>query len=77
MTYKFKYHPDNTIYRNRSLVSSYQEFMTLNPGFPLVEGEFFEYGDTLELINSEGHHLSQDDLKPYENLIAAINNLGE
>lgn len=73
--YIFKYHPDNVIYRNGFYHATYAEFMAQNPMFPLVEGQYFEYGqDKFALINEHGHHInvSTDD---YTTLITAINNL--
>ena len=73
--YIFKYHPDNVIYRNGSYISSYAEFMVINPTFPLVEGNFLEYGlDKFVTINSQGHDVAAN-IEDYQSLISAINSL--
>lgn len=75
---RFCYHPDNVIYTPNGYLSTYTTFMELNPQFPLIEGEFFDYNNgTLNLINSEGHNIPQD-IEGYACLIEAINalNLG-
>ncbi len=75
--YIFKYHPDNDIYRNGVFVATYAEFMSANPEFPLIEGEFVEYGEEeFTRINEHGHHLPAGGAR-YQPLINAINNLGE
>lgn len=75
--YIFKYHPDNTIYRNGSYISTYAEFMADNPNFPLKEGDFFEYGEEkFVCINEHGHDVVAGGAK-YQTLINAIHNLGE
>jgi len=79
MTYKFKYHPDNTIYQNGVYIGDYEHFINQNPDFPITEGKYFEYqGDgILQLINDKKHHINVKDLTPYQDLIIAINNLGD
>lgn len=70
-----KYHPDNAIYKNGAYYSTYDEFKTEFPAFPLELGKFFEYANgKLSFINEEGHHT---DAKLEENaeLINAINSL--
>ena len=70
--YIFKYHPDNVIYKNGSYISTYGEFMAINPLFPLVEGNFLEYGlDKFVTINSQGHDVPAD-IADYAGLIQAI-----
>jgi len=77
--YIFKYHPDNNIYRNGIFVSSYADFMTANPDFPLEQYAFFEYRkddeNGLDSISSNGNHSSLDITK-FATLINAIKNLG-
>lgn len=71
--YIFKYHPDNVIYRNGTYVSTFAEFKELNPDFPIVEGQFFEYSSNgFVAINEEGHNI---EAAPDVTLIEAINNL--
>jgi hypothetical protein len=71
---RFCYHPDNQIYNDSGYVSTYEEFMAANPGFPIVEGDFLEYKEgKLTKINEQGHHFPA--VGEYENLIQAINNL--
>lgn len=41
---KFKYF-DNIVTRGNGYIGSYSDFITANPDFPLVSGEYFEYGD--------------------------------
>ena len=54
--YIFKYHPDNTIYRDGKYLSTFAEFVKYNPNFPITEGDFFEYSDDkFVTINSQGH----------------------
>jgi len=73
--YIFKYHPDNTIYRNGAYEATFQDFTSSHPGFPLEEGKFFEYSENkLELINEHGHHIDAD-ISEYQTLITAINGL--
>ena len=75
--YIFKYHPDNTIYRNDKYWGTYEKFKAENPDFPIIEGEFFEYGEEeFTRINIHGHHLPSGGAK-YQALIQAINNLQE
>lgn len=70
--YKFKYHPDGVVCINGLWGVPYAEFMNANPDFPLIEGQFLEYGDDgLDFINNQGHHSSQD-LSDFEPLIKAI-----
>lgn len=77
MSYIFKYHPDNTIYRNGAYVSSYADFMAARHDFPLVESEFFEYGEEKFVrINEQGHDIIAGGAR-YQLLIQAINNLGD
>lgn len=74
MSYIFKY-IDNQIYRNGHYFSTFQEFMSSHPDFPLKEGEYFEYShDAFSVINDEGHHLIGGGAK-HQNLIRAINEL--
>tara|TARA_R100001230_G_C5485256_1_gene34885 strand:- start:258 stop:476 length:219 start_codon:yes stop_codon:yes gene_type:complete len=71
----FKYHPDNTIYRNGNYYGTFDEFKNEFPTFPLVLGKFFEYANgKFSFVNEEGHHT---DAKLEENaeLIKAINSL--
>ena len=76
--YIFKYHPDNTIYRNGKLIGTYAEFLANNVGFPLVPWQFFEYrNDGFDLINNHGHHIPQEDLSEFQGLIQAIEALNE
>lgn len=74
--YKFKYHPDNNIYINGTKDSSFSDFITANPDFPIVESNFFELidDDTLSFIDSSGHHTDAN-ASSYPNLIEAINTL--
>lgn len=77
MTYKFKYHPDNAIYKDGIFLESYESFIANNVDFPIFERQFFEYKDdgSFEVINQSGHHIIQEDLTKYQDLIDAINNL--
>ncbi len=77
--YIFKYISDgNAIYRKGSYVGTYEQFISINLGFPMKKEESFEYSDEgFDVINSQGHHMQPEDLTPYEKLITAINNLGE
>ena len=71
----FKYHPDNTIYKNGAYYSTYDKFKSEFPTFPLELGKFFEYKNgVLQFINSEGHH-SIAKLEENNELINAINSL--
>jgi hypothetical protein len=73
--YIFKYHPDNTIYRNGDYVATFAKFKELNPNFPITEGQFFEYSnDKFVLINDAGHDVDANSAD-YTTLIEAINNL--
>lgn len=75
MSYIFKYNPDEQILRNESFVSSYADFMTARPDFPLIQGEWFEYGEEeFTRINEHGHHLPAGGAR-YQPLIQAITNL--
>lgn len=74
--YIFKYHPDNTIYRNGGYVCTFSEFKELHPDFPIEEGQYFEYSESkFVLINERGHDVSVNS-DNYSSLITAINNLG-
>ena len=77
--YIFKYHPDNNIYRNGVLMSSYADFIAAHPNFPIEQYSFFEYRDDSENgfdgINGDGHHIPLDITK-LTTLINAIKNLG-
>lgn len=65
------------IYRNGEFYKAFEDFVSENPEFPIVEGQYFEYRENgFDLINDEGHHLPQEDLLEYNDLISAINNLG-
>ncbi len=72
--YKFKYHPDNQILRCGLPSCGYEQFMAANPGFPIIDGDFFELKQdgSLEIITSENHHKVIEDLAPYQELIQAI-----
>jgi len=73
-TFKFKYHPDNTVYYDNQIYT-YADFIAANPGFPIAEGFYFEYRENgFDVINNEGHHLSSN-ASNYPSLIAAIDNL--
>jgi len=49
--------------------------MVINPTFPLVEGNFLEYGlDKFVTINSQGHDVAAN-IEDYQSLISAINSL--
>lgn len=79
MAYKFKYHPDGLILRNGLPDKSYKDFMTANPTFPIIQGEFFEYGDDGSfdiIINISGTftHIKRDPAG-FKDLITAINGL--
>ena len=83
--YNFKYHPDNVILRNngeneRPLITPYADFMVENPDFPIIQGEYFEYGEDgafYKIISGSGFLVTGEDLEQYLPLINAINNLGE
>lgn len=69
---KFIYHPDNRIYVNSDNYT-YEDFISLNPDFPLVEGEYFSYiNGEYNIINSQGHNLPQSNLEPFQNIITRI-----
>lgn len=77
MTYKFKYHPDNVIYKDGAFHKPFAQFMADNPTFPITEGQFFEFKNdgSLELIhnvNGTYTHETVKDLTPYQDLITAI-----
>lgn len=79
MAYKFKYHPDGQILRSGQFPKPYATFITENPGFPLIEGEFFEYGDDGSfdiIINISGTftHIKRNP-SGFKDLITAINGL--
>ncbi len=70
--YIFKYNQDEQILRNGSYLSTYTEFMTANPEFPLVQGEWFEYGsEKFVRINEHGHDVVAGGSR-YQALIQAI-----
>lgn len=68
----FKYHPDNVILHNGNVIR-FDDFIAANSTFPITEGDFFEYNNgKLEVIRNGNHYEVKN-----ENLITAINNLGE
>lgn len=81
MTYKFKYHPDNAIYKDGAFHKPFAQFIADNPGFPIIQGQYFELktNGSLELIkevitpsNTTYSHEIVEDLTPYQDLITAI-----
>lgn len=77
MLYIFKYNPDEQILRNDNYLCTYTEFMSANPDFPMVQGEWFEYGaEKFVRINQHGHDVPAGGAR-YQALIQAIVNLGE
>lgn len=83
MTYKFKYHPDGVICRNGQWGIPYDDFIAVYPDFPLSRGAFMELKENGELESIEElspgsfSGIKQYDLSLYQDLITAINNLGE
>lgn len=76
MSYIFKYHPDNTIYRNGEYIGTLEEFLNDNDNFPIIENQFFEFKENGDFvtINNEGHEIEVDK-NSFTDLINAIESL--
>lgn len=71
----FKYHPDDYIIVNNKPVASYDEFIRIFPGIPLVKKQHFEYDHegVFALIVKNNHYVQKDkDRDQFVSLIQEI-----
>lgn len=75
MSFIFKYHPDNVIYRNNEYYGTFKEFSEKHPSFPIDEGAYFSYYDNgFDYISDSGNHQIST-VEENQEIVDAINNL--